>query len=139
MFSRRRRSTRRCSTTSRPRCSAPTCGVDDDHATCSRRCATRIKLKGLKTPAQVRDGAARRARRAARAAARARSIWRRRRPFVIMVAGVNGAGKTTIDRQARAAGCRSQGTVGAARRRRHVPRRRARAARGLGRAQRRRR
>ena len=55
-----------------------------------------------------------------------------------MLAGVNGAGQDDVDRQARqvAAGA---GPVGAARRRRHVPRRGARAAGGLGRAQQRRR
>ena len=57
-------------------------------------------------------------------------------PFAILVVGVNGAGKTTtigkLARQLQAAG-----PEGDARRRRHVPRRRRRAAADLGRAQRR--
>ena len=56
-------------------------------------------------------------------------------PFVILVVGVNGAGKTTTNRQARetAPGRRQERH---ARRRRHVPRGRRRAAAGLGGAQR---
>ena len=56
----------------------------------------------------------------------------RRKPFVLLVIGVNGGGKTTtIGKLAAQAGGRGQ--EGPARRGRHVPRRRRRAARGLGR------
>ena len=59
------------------------------------------------------------------------SIDRTKRPFVILVVGVNGSGQDHDDRQARPAvpGRRTQGH---ARGRRYLPRRRDRAARDLG-------
>ena len=72
--------------------------------------------------------------------ARARTRWRsmpEQRPFVILVVGVNGSGKTTtIGKLARA--LPGAGPQRAAGRRRHLPRRGDRAAEGVGRALRRR-
>ena len=58
------------------------------------------------------------------------------KPFVILVAGVNGSGKTTTIGKL-AAKLSRRGPQGGARRRRHLPRRRHRAAQDLGRAHRR--
>ena len=56
------------------------------------------------------------------------------KPTVILVVGVNGTRQDHHDRQDRLAPAEGARQVGAARRRRHLPRRRVRAAHGLGRA-----
>ena len=60
-------------------------------------------------------------------------VMRGAKPFVILVVGVNGSGKTTTDRQARGEASRRGRKVDAGRRR-HVPRRRHRPIENLGRA-----
>ena len=84
-------------------------------------------------------GARRRGREGARRPSRSR--WRsirRAKPFVILVVGVNGSGKTTTIGKL-AAKFRAEGRKRDAGGRRHLPRRRDRAAQDLGRAHRRRR
>ena len=86
-------------------------------------------------PAAVRGAARRLHRRSAGSRSSGRSMIGEHTPTVIMVVGVNGAGKTTsIGKLTRH--LRRRRPEGAARRRRHVSRRRARAAARLGRARR---
>ena len=94
----------------------------------------RWRARGRRRPAGRARGRAGRSHRAAREAARR---FPRERPFVIMLAGRQRRGQDDVDRQARQVAA-AAGPVGAPGRRRHVPRRGARAARSLGRAQQRR-
>ena len=109
-----------------------------------RRAATAEVVGRLET--EVEAGTRQRRRGGARAAGRAARRGRRRRrapridlrarPAVIMVVGVNGTGKTTTIGKL-AWHLRSElGLLGDRGRRRHLPRRRDRAARDLGRARR---
>ena len=84
-----------------------------------------------------RRAARRRSSRSSRPAPSRSSSITRRKPFVILVVGVNGSGKTTtIGKLARR--CADDGRQRAARRGRYLPRRRDRAAEGVGGALRRR-
>ena len=87
---------------------------------------------------RARHHGAPRSRRSWRRWRRPLDIDRRKKPFVILFIGVNGSGKTTTIGKL-AANFRADGQDGDARRRRHVPRRRDRAAADLGPAHRRRR
>ena len=86
-----------------------------------RRAAQEGGAQGARRRRSADRGAARRDRGDPRALREAADIDRRTRPFVIMVVGVNGSGKTTsIGKLARA--LRRSGQQGDAGRRRHVPR-----------------
>ena len=100
----------------------------------SRRCARAWRAHELADVAALIARPARGHRRDPRARARSRwSSTATQRPFVILVVGVNGSGKTTtIGKLARR--CAERGPQRDARRRRHLPRRGHRAAQGVGRA-----
>ena len=86
--------------------------------------------------AEIKEALAAGHRRRAGAARRATSIrWRGPRPYVVLFIGVNGSGKTTTLGKI-AADLTSARRQGAGRGRRHLPRRRRRAAEGLGRPRR---